>query len=242
MLENKVIVYDDSCPMCRLYTYWFVAWGFLKAENRVGFANAPSQITEKVDLDRGRHEIPLVDRESRETIYGLQALTFILASRWKWLAPIFRTRVFWSTFHPLYQIITYNRRVIAGCRACSGFDCAPDLNRFYRSVYLVLAAAFATLISIQLLRADTAVATTGFSLIAAFAAVCLIVGTVKRGFQGSQVAWNYIGNQVTILVIVSTILIPLLVFTPISTSLGWTIVFVALLLGLEEVQRRTQLS
>jgi predicted DCC family thiol-disulfide oxidoreductase YuxK len=30
MLKNKVIIFDDSCPMCKLYTYWFVAWGFLK--------------------------------------------------------------------------------------------------------------------------------------------------------------------------------------------------------------------
>ena len=40
MLNNKVIVYDDSCPMCKIYTYWFVAMGLIKPENRVGFATA----------------------------------------------------------------------------------------------------------------------------------------------------------------------------------------------------------
>ena len=45
MLENKVIVYDDSCPMCKIYTYWFVAVGLLKQENRVGFATASPEIT-----------------------------------------------------------------------------------------------------------------------------------------------------------------------------------------------------
>ena len=62
MLESKVIIYDDSCPMCKLYTYWFVAWGFLAPENRIGFATAPANIISHVDLDRGRHEIPLFDR------------------------------------------------------------------------------------------------------------------------------------------------------------------------------------
>ena len=136
MLESKVIIYDDSCPMCKLYTYWFVAWGFLAPENRIGFATAPANITSHVDLDRGRHEIPLFDRDTKETIYGLKALTYVLGSRWTWLKPFFESRVFMWMFYPLYQIITYNRRVIAGCQACCGFDCAPDLNRFYRSVYL----------------------------------------------------------------------------------------------------------
>lgn len=62
MLENKVIVYDDSCPMCKIYTYWFVAVGLLKQENRVGFATASPEITANIDMDRGRHEIPLYDR------------------------------------------------------------------------------------------------------------------------------------------------------------------------------------
>ena len=113
MLENKVIVYDDSCPMCKIYTWWFVAMGLLKPENRVGFATASPEITSNIDLDRSRHEIPLYDRATGNTIYGLKAMTHILASRWEWLSPIFESRPFWWTFHPIYEIITYNRRVIA---------------------------------------------------------------------------------------------------------------------------------
>ena len=142
MLENKVIVYDDSCPMCKIYTYWFVAVGLLKQENRVGFATASPEITANIDMDRGRHEIPLYDRATGETIYGLTTMTHILASRWAWMNPIFESKPFYWTFHPIYQIITYNRRVIAGCKHCCGFDCAPDLNKFYRSVYLGIAGAF----------------------------------------------------------------------------------------------------
>ncbi len=40
----------------------------------------------------------------------------------------------------LYQIVTYNRRFIAGTAApCSGFNCAPDFSLKYRSIYLALA-------------------------------------------------------------------------------------------------------
>lgn len=55
MQSEKVIVYDDSCPMCRLYTYGFVMWGLLKPEHRVGFAAAPADLMASIDLTRGRH-------------------------------------------------------------------------------------------------------------------------------------------------------------------------------------------
>ena len=155
MLENKVIVYDDSCPMCKIYTYWFVAVGLLKQENRVGFATASPEITANIDMDRGRHEIPLYDRATGETIYGLTTMTHILASRWVWMTPVFESKPFLWTFHPIYQIITYNRRVIAGCKHCCGFDCAPDLNKFYRSVYLGIAGAFILFVTALLMISGT---------------------------------------------------------------------------------------
>lgn len=41
--------------------------------------------------------------------------------------------------YPLYQLITYNRRVIAGSKAPKkGFDCAPDFHLGYRLLYLFL--------------------------------------------------------------------------------------------------------
>lgn len=238
MLQNKVIIYDDSCPMCKLYTYWFVAWGFLKPENRIGFATAPREITSHVDLDRGRHEIPLYDRATKETLYGLNALTFILGSRWTWLKPLFRSQPFFWAFYPLYQIITYNRRVIAGCRACCGFDCAPDLNRFYRSVYLVLASCVIGLIAGLLATNGSIFATAGLGLIMAFASVGLFVGSIVRISGGSLAAWNHAGNYVTSLLITSATLLPLLVWPNLANGLEFGVVGAAALLGLEEIRRR----
>jgi len=238
MLENKVIIYDDSCPMCKLYTYWFVAWGFLTPENRIGFATAPAEITSRVDLDRGRHEIPLYDRQTKKTIYGLHALTFILGSRWTWLKPLFRSKPFFWFFYPLYQIITYNRRVIAGCKACCGFDCAPDLNRFYRSVYLALATCFIGLIATLLATAGPAFSTAAAGLIMAFSAVGLLVGSIVRVSGGTLAAWNYAGNYITSLVIVSAALIPMLIWPAAPHALAWGLLGTAALLGLEEIRRR----
>lgn len=194
-LESKVIVYDDSCPMCRLYTWLFVRAGILREENRIGFAHAPSQIVDRMDLNRARHEIPLVDRNSGEVRYGLDALMTVLSARWPFLAPVVGAIWFKQILKPLYQLITYNRRVMAGCRACSnGFDCAPDLNRVWRSVYLLVSLCVALVYLCVLSRGG------------AWATVCqLFILMVLAGAgvavllkSSEQSRWDILGNAASV--------------------------------------------
>ncbi|MGB7326282.1 MAG: hypothetical protein WBD31_15520 [Rubripirellula sp.] len=239
MPSEKVIVYDDSCPMCRLYTYGFVVWGLITPENRVGFATASPELTANIDLNRGRHEIPLFDRATGETIYGLKAMTHLLASRWRWLSPIFDSRMFWWIFHPAYEIITYNRRVIAGCKHCSGFDCAPDLNRFYRSVYLVIACSFVSLIAVLLSINSTTFTTVGLGILGAMSVYGLIALSLQRATSGSLAGWNFAGNYITTMMIVSlTISLGLMTGTAMTDLVQWTVLGTASLLGITEIKRR----
>lgn len=141
-LENKVIIYDDVCPMCKAYTAGFIKMGWLK--HRTGFAAASPEILDQIDLDRARHEIPLLDTQTGEVVYGLNALFLILGERMPFIRPLFRNRFFRAILYQLYQIITYNRRIIAGSKApATGFDCAPDVNLFYRWLYIGLASTAA---------------------------------------------------------------------------------------------------
>ncbi len=149
-IENKVIIYDDVCPMCRAYTAGFVRLGWLR--HRTGFADASPHLLQHIDLDRARHEIPLHDTLTGETLYGLDALFFLIGQRLPWCQPLFRLRAFRAPLYILYQIITFNRRIIAGSAApASGFDCAPDVNRFYRWLYIGLALTAAVLLALPLL-------------------------------------------------------------------------------------------
>lgn len=136
-LENKVIIYDDVCPLCKAYTAGFVKMGWL--EKRSGFTDATPEMLAKIDLDRARHEIPLYDSATGEVHYGLDALFLILGNKMPVFKPLFRSRVFRAVLYQFYQLITFNRRLIAGSPSpASGFDCAPDVNIFWRSVFLVL--------------------------------------------------------------------------------------------------------
>ena len=137
-LDNKVIVYDDNCPLCQAYTAGFVKAGWLK--ERRGFATVGPELLAKIDFDRARHEIPLLDTKTGEVTYGLSALFLIFGERMPIFKPLFRSRWFRPMLYPLYQIITYNRRIIAGSGATkTGCDCAPDVNLFYRWLYIALA-------------------------------------------------------------------------------------------------------
>lgn len=239
MLHDKVIVYDDSCPMCRLYTYWFVAWGFLRAENRIGFANAPDEVMNHLDLDRGRHEIPLFDRKSKETVYGLRALMSVLESKWTMLKPLFRCRVFYWMLFPVYQVITYNRRVIAGCGTTCGFDCAPDLSRFYRSLYLGLVGTVVSVIGCSLLMIDETIPAVSVGVLCAFAITMTILGVLGGIGQRSADRWDIAGHSASTMLIVSLLLSPLIVVAsrvPIPLSVG--ILANAVLLGITEMRRR----
>jgi predicted DCC family thiol-disulfide oxidoreductase YuxK len=137
-LEQKVILYDEVCPLCQAYTAGFTRLGWL--QHRQGFAGASPTLLQKVDLLRGRHEIPLHDLSTGETVYGLDALFLILGTRFPPFQPLFRWRPFRAVLQFLYNLISYNRRIIAGTRPpATGFDCGPDRHPFYQTVYIFLA-------------------------------------------------------------------------------------------------------
>ncbi len=136
-MATHTLLYDDSCPMCKAYTATFqrAGWCDRRAFSRVGEEIVPAGL----DLDRARHEIPLLDSDSGEVHYGLDAMTRVMAGGMPWLRPVLRSRVLRLLLTPLYKIITYNRRLIAGTHpSTTGFDCAPDRHRGWRVTYITL--------------------------------------------------------------------------------------------------------
>lgn len=202
-LAAKVIIYDDVCPLCQAYTTGFVRAGWLRPENRIGFAEAPPELIEGIDIDRARHEIPLYDRVTGETIYGKEALFFIIGEAIPVFKPLFRLRLFRSLIFCLYQIITYNRRIIANSQAPTrGFDCAPDFHVFYRWMYIGLMGVFSGLFLLQ-----THLAFDLFTTILAFlAGIAVIRGCLIRDFRAQT---TYFGHLATVLFIFSFLIFSL---------------------------------
>lgn len=213
MLADKIILYDDSCPMCNLYTQAFVRFKLLEPENRMGLASAEPQYLALIDLNRARHEIPLLDRKTGEVVYGIDALFLIIGHRFPLFRPLFHLRPFRAAMYILYQIVTYNRRFIAGTAApCSGFNCAPDFNLKYRSIYLALTLTLVTTLWVTLLHMP--LSQNDPTLHAALLASCGLQ-LLALGCGGlAQRKWDYMSSIATNTLIFALLLAPILLSLP----------------------------
>lgn len=156
-MKNKRFIYDDSCPMCQWYTGEFIEHGLLEKDGRIPFSEADKDILERIDKDRCRHEIPLYDVETGETLYGYRALFEVIGYKYPIFKPLFRSRFFPLLIHPLYQLVSYNRRIIAGTPPSNkGFDCSPDFHLGYRSLYILLALLVSVLLALPFVRSGLA--------------------------------------------------------------------------------------
>lgn len=149
---NKALIYDDNCPLCKAYTKAFVQTGFLKKENRIAFSDL--QIGEfDIDWNRAKHEIPLVDKDTKKVVYGIDALTAVLQQQFGFLSFFMSIKPIHWFFKKLYKLISYNRRLIVadvGNTTC-GFDCRPDFNLKYRLLLIgVLMAISSAMLFITL--------------------------------------------------------------------------------------------
>lgn len=185
-MATHTFLYDDACPMCKGYTNVFETMRWSK---RRGFSTVNPEDIPELDLDRGRHEIPLVDIETGEVRYGLEAMTTVVAEGVPFLRPLIRHPWFIALLKPLYWLITYNRRVIAGTRPpAEGFDCAPDFHTGWRLAYLGLVLAF-----VALLGFPPVIMTAGFGL-------ATIAGLLLAGER-----LEYLGHLFTILLMVTVV-------------------------------------
>jgi predicted DCC family thiol-disulfide oxidoreductase YuxK len=138
---NKVLIYDADCPLCRVYTKGLVAAGTLPAEARQPSTFLTNKaLADQLDPMRRRHEIPLLDLETGEAQYGVDAILTILGGSWPRFARFVRQTVLIGLARRFYAFISYNRRIIFPVPAERWhlMDLTPDFNAAYRIVFLIL--------------------------------------------------------------------------------------------------------
>lgn len=205
IVDDKVIIYDSSCPMCSWYTGIFINQKMLAPNGRIGFEDlSESPILPQLDLHRAKHEIPLVDTNGGATLYGLDAMVHIIGGRFpfvKWLLSIKPFRAFFKQF---YNFISYNRRVIAGTAASNkGIDCTPDVNLAYRFAYILFSMAITAAIAIGFGNSLNASVIQSL-LLTAFAWCAFVPAGIFM--EGKRL--DYLGNVATIMLIGSLALLP----------------------------------
>lgn len=138
-MRNKLLIYDDNCPLCQWYSEQFVRFGFLSKEGRVPFSTLEEKYLLQINFERSRNEIPLLDTQTGEVIYGIDALLEILGAKIPFIKTIGKFKPVHWFLHKLYKFISYNRKVIVAVKCGPGaIDCAPDFNYGYRGLFMAL--------------------------------------------------------------------------------------------------------
>jgi predicted DCC family thiol-disulfide oxidoreductase YuxK len=144
--KNKTLVYDDACPMCAWYSDAFVKAGMLEKEGRKAFSTASPELLNDINVQRSKNEIPLVDNETGQVWYGIDALLEILGDKIPVIKTIGKLKPVNWFLKRFYKFISFNRKVIvASLKKPDAIDCTPDFNAFYRVLFMVVFLTFNTL-------------------------------------------------------------------------------------------------
>lgn len=138
---KKLIIYDGSCPMCQLYTKGMVAADRSGCLTRTSNDQVVQEaLLSRLDRQRARHEIPLVDLDGGETLYGVDTWMYAFGRRSHSIEKLLSFRWLRAILQKFYAFISYNRRIIitSAPRRWQLLDLQPDFRLSYRLAFILL--------------------------------------------------------------------------------------------------------
>ena len=242
-LENQTLIYDEDCPICNIYTSKLIKAGMVDENGRKPY----SEITENeeiyVDLKRATNEIALVDSKNKTVLYGIDSLLKVFGHSYPLIEKIGAIKPINYVLKKMYKFISYNRKVIAPSKEKKDISIKyiPDFNYKYRLIYIAFTSVTTTLVLYYYsnLLSFFPNTTIGRELL-------LTLGQMV--FQGiflihlkREKIMNYLGNLMTVSLMGSLLLIPILVISiffkiPETLSITWFIISMLIML-LEHFRR-----
>ena len=217
-----MLLYDGDCPMCRVYSHAFVKAKMLEQKGIMSYDHASGEVRSTIDTDRARNEIALVNVKDQKVIYGVDSWFTIFTNSFPFLRSAEKFPPFYWFMKSLYLLISYNRRVIAPGKVLHRDGaCDPDYNIIWRWIYIAVTSCIV-----------------GFILSNYFGGIVIyqnaqlgfytewLIATGQLVFQGVIVFFirkdrllHYFGQLMTISMIGSLLLIPVILLNRIFTAL-----------------------
>ncbi|MGK4569355.1 hypothetical protein [Flavobacterium sp. 3HN19-14] len=202
-LENQTLLYDEDCPMCKLYTAGFIRAGMLDKNGKKPFS-AISAEEDFIDLKRASNEIVLIDNQNKTAIYGIDSLLKVIGNSFPWIEKAGNFTPIKYLLKKLYSFISYNRKVIIPSRTDGNVrQCVPDFNYRYRFFYIIFAASASASIFSKLNFPTSEIFIFNLGLVI-FQSLFILKYDAEK-------ILNYAGNLMTVLLFGSLILIPVFV-------------------------------
>jgi predicted DCC family thiol-disulfide oxidoreductase YuxK len=213
---DKILIYDDDCPLCAAYTSAFVKGGLLTTEGRQSFTAVSPELLHNINWQRSVNEIPLLDPTTKQVWYGIDALLEILGQKCAAIKTIGGVKPINWFLKKLYRFISYNRKVIVAVKTSPlKVDCTPSFNLFNRLLFLVI---FLVLNTLLLLPVHTHIFSQlpGYSLsftrLLGLHAIMVVFNCSLALCLPKRTALEYLG-QVNMLTIITHLLLAPLVIT-----------------------------
>jgi DCC1-like thiol-disulfide oxidoreductase len=212
MKNNKVLIYDDACPLCAWYTGVFVKYGLLGTTGRKPFSDIAQYDLQNIDMDRACNEIPLLNTDTHEILYGIDAMVEVLNDKFPFVKPIAKWAPVNYFLRKLYKLISYNRKgIVARVPQVGKFNCAPSYSFDYKKIFIVACFLFS---SVMLLVAYKPLFNS-LTDIVMLAIGLLAIGGVLLKNKNALEAIMQIELQISI---ATVLLLPVVFFMPISNT------------------------
>jgi predicted DCC family thiol-disulfide oxidoreductase YuxK len=212
-LENHTLLYDQDCPLCQVYTSGFIKAGMLDKNGRQPFITISLENQNFIDVKRASNEIALVDNEHKTVIYGIDSLLKVVGVRFSFIEKIGHLKPVKFLLKKLYSFISYNRKVIIPSpeNKTNELQCLPSFSIKYRLFY-ILFSAIVTMYTLFYFFKNSSTLPHGTLVGEGF----ITFGQLL--FQGvliytldKKTILNYFGNVMTISLMGSLMLLPLLI-------------------------------
>lgn len=225
-LENHTLLYDKDCPLCKVYTSGFIKTNMLDNNGRKPFCEISKQES-YVDLQRATNEIALVDTKNKTVIYGIDSLLKVTGNSFPIIERIGNIKPIKFLLKKLYSFISYNRKVIIPSKKTNTkLACVPTFNYRYRFLYIVFATLITTITLYNFSKLVPNLPETSVirEFIIAFGQIVFQSFFLLR--KNRETIVNYMGNLMTVSLMGSLLLIPLLMVNSIISLpqliiLGW---------------------
>ncbi|HXA01328.1 MAG TPA: hypothetical protein VNW99_05025, partial [Cytophagaceae bacterium] len=137
-LDNKLIIYDSNCKVCSFMKDLLLAVTSIPDNKIVAFNKLDAALKTKLDAERFRNEMALIDTGNEPTLYGPYGVAYIFGSKSQIINALLSVKPLFSIFYFLYRVLAYNRYIVAVPKNYFQCDCYPDNIAKYRISYVII--------------------------------------------------------------------------------------------------------
>lgn len=212
-LENQTLLYDEDCPLCSLYTTGFVKSGMLDENGRKSYCQLSEEEQNFVDLKRAPNEIALVDNKTKTVTYGIDSLIKVVGFSFPLIKKIATIKPVHYILRKMYSFVSYNRKVIipGNVKEENKLQCVPDFNYKYRFLFIAFALTITTFVLFGYSNLIPVLPKTSIVREVALAFGQIVFQSLFLLKFDKKTIINYAGNLMTVSLMGSLILLPILI-------------------------------